>query len=152
MIDFVRVGKKIQEERLNHGMSQDILAEALCVTRQALSRWENGLSAPSIDSLITLSRIFGVSFEELLCLEEDTEIDPENIFAGHDRDFIIQGILDGRLRVDLEDVFYQFSPSERMRILIAIREGRFSYPVTEDLWSVLTKGERKFLNGGNEHV
>ena len=39
-----------------------------------------------------------------------------------------------------------------MRILIAIREGRFSYPVTEDLWSVLTKGERKFLNGGNEHV
>ena len=152
MIDFVRVGKKIQEERLNHGMSQDILAECLSVTRQALSRWENGLSAPSIDSLIILSRIFGVSFEELLCLEDDLEIDPENIFAGHDRDFIIQGILDGRIHVDLEDVFYQFSPSERMRILIAIRDGSFRYPVSEDLYSVLTSGERKFMNGGNEHV
>lgn len=152
MIDFVRVGKKIQEERLNHGMSQDVLAEVLSVTRQALSRWENGLSAPSIDSLITLSRIFGLSFEELLCLEEDVEIDPENIFAGHDRDFIVEGIIDGRIKTDLEDVFYQFSPSERMRILIAIREGRFLYPVTEDLQSVLTRGERKFMNGGNDDV
>ena len=152
MIDFVRVGKKIQEERLRMGMSQDVLSETLCVTRQALSRWENGLSAPSIDSLITLSRIFGVSIEELLLLDENPEIDPGNIFAGHDRDFILQGIIDGRIRVDLEDVFYQFSPSERMRILIAIKEGRLIYPVTEDLGSVLTRGERKFMNGGNEDV
>ena len=152
MIDFVRVGKKIQEERLALGMSQDILAEALSVTRQALSRWENGLSAPSIDSLITLSRIFGVSIEELLLLDEGTEIDPENIFAGHDRDFILQGIIEGRIHVDLPDVFYQFSPSERMRVLIAIKEGRLHYPVSEDLLSILTRGERKFMNGGNEHV
>ena len=152
MIDFVRVGKKIQEERLALGLSQDILAEALSVTRQALSRWENGLSAPSIDSLITLSRIFGVSIEELLLLDERAEIDPGNIFTGHDRDFILQGIIEGRIRVDLEDVFYQFSPSERMRVLIAIKEGRLHYPVSEDLLSVLTRGERKFMNGGNEHV
>ena len=152
MIDFVRVGKKIQEERLRMGMSQDVLSEALSVTRQALSRWENGLSAPSIDSLITLSRIFGVSIEELLLLDESPEIDPGNIFTGHDRDYILGEIIEGRLRVELEDVFYQFSPSERMRILIAIREGRLRYPVTEDLMSVLTRGERRFMNGGNEHV
>ncbi len=152
MIDFVRVGKKIQEERLALGMSQDILAEALSVTRQALSRWENGLSAPSIDSLITLSRIFGISIEELLLLDESPEIDPGNIFTGHDRDYILSGIVEGRIRVDLEDVFYQFSPAERMRVLIAIKDGRLRYPVSEDLLSVLTKGERKFMNGGNEHV
>ena len=152
MIDFVQVGKKIQEERLEHGMSQDMLAGILCVTRQALSRWENGLSAPSIDSLFTLSRTFGVSIEELLCLEERMEIDPGNIFAGHDRDFILQQIIEGRIKVDLEDVFYQFSPAERMRILIAIRDGRLCYPVSEDLQSVLTRGERKFLMGGNDDV
>ena len=55
MIDFVRVGKKIQELRLSQGLSQDALSERLSVTRQALSRWENGQSAPSIDTLITLS-------------------------------------------------------------------------------------------------
>ena len=149
MIDFVQVGKKIQEERLKLGLSQDALSEELCITRQALSRWENGLSAPSIDSLITLSKIFGVSFEEILCLDESPELDPGNIFAGHDREFIVQGIIDGKIRVDLEDVFYQFSPSERMQVLIAVKEGRMHYPVTDDLLSVLSPGERKFMNGGN---
>ena len=149
MIDFVQVGKKIQEERLKKGLSQDTLSEELCITRQALSRWENGLSAPSIDSLITLSKIFGLSFEEILCLDESPDLDPDNIFAGHDRDFIVQGIIEGRIKVDLEDVFYQFSPSERMRVLIAVREERMNYPVSEDLLSVLSPGERKFMNGGN---
>ncbi len=148
MIDFIQVGKKIQEERLAAGMSQDALSEELCITRQALSRWENGLSAPSIDSLITLSRIFGLSFEEILCLDESPELDPGNIFAGHDRDFIVRGIIEGRIKVDLEDVFYQFSPSERMRVLIAIKENRMSYPVSEDLLSVLSPAEKKFMNGG----
>ena len=145
MIDFVRVGKKIQELRLSQGLSQDALSERLSVTRQALSRWENGQSAPSIDTLITLSKIFGVSFEEILCLDEEPEIDPENIFAGHDRDFIIRGILTGRIRTDLTNVFYQFSPSERMRILMAIRDGTLDVPVTEDFLAVLTSGEKKIL-------
>ena len=148
MIDFVQVGKKIQEERLKNGLSQDALSEDLCITRQALSRWENGLSAPSIDSLITLSKIFGISFEEILCLDESPELDPGNIFAGHDREFIVSSIIDGKIKIDLEDVFYQFSPSERMRVLIAIKEGRMNYPVSDDLLSVLSPGERKFMNGG----
>ena len=146
MIDFVRVGKKIQELRLSQGLSQDALSERLSVTRQALSRWENGQSAPSIDTLITLSKIFGVSFEEILCLDEEPEIDSENIFAGHDRDFIIRGILTGRIRTDLTNVFYQFSPSERMRILMAIRDGTLDVPVTEDFLAVLTSGEKRFLS------
>lgn len=151
MIDFVRVGKKIQELRQSRGLSQDSLSEILCVTRQALSRWENGQSAPSIDTLITLSKMFGVSIEEILCLDEEPEIDPENIFAGHDRDFIIQGILTGRIKTNLTDVFYQFSPSERMRILMAIREGTLDVPVTEDFLAVLTKGEKKFLSSRPEN-
>ena len=145
MIDFVQVGKKIQEERLRAGLSQAVLSEQLAVTRQALSRWENGLSAPSIDSLLTLSRIFGVSFEELLCLDVQTDPDPENIFAGHDRDFIVNGIINGSIRVELPEVFYQFSPSERMRILMAIRDGRLNCPRPDDLMSVLTAGERHFM-------
>lgn len=145
MIDFVRVGRRIQELRQGQGYSQDALSEHLGVTRQALSRWENGLSAPSIDTLITLSKLFGVSIEEILCLDEKTEIDPENIFAGHDRDFIVQSILTGRLKVDLANVFYQFSPSERMRVLRAIRDGALHVPLSEDFLAVLTRGEKKFL-------
>ena len=86
-----------------------------------------------------------MSFEEILCLDEEPEIDPENIFAGHDRDFIIRGILTGRIRTDLTNVFYQFSPSERMRILMAIRDGTLDVPVTEDFLAVLTSGEKKLL-------
>ncbi len=146
MIDFVQVGKKIQVLRLEKGLSQDVLSDELHVTRQALSRWENGLSAPSIDTLIALSKRFGVSFEELLCLDETPEIDPENIFAGHDRDYVVQCILEGRITVNLTNVFYQFSPGERMRVLMAVKEGRIPVPSAEDFKAVLTEGERKYFN------
>ena len=49
MIDFVKVGNRIQTLRRNSNLSQESLAEQLFITRQALSKWENGTSIPSID-------------------------------------------------------------------------------------------------------
>ena len=63
MIDFVKVGNRIQNLRKNSDLSQESLAEQLFITRQALSKWENGTSIPSIDSLLEISKIFNVSFE-----------------------------------------------------------------------------------------
>ena len=65
MIDFVKVGNKIATLRKQKGLSQEELAEKLYVTRQALSKWENG-SVPSIDIVLQLAKSFDVSFEELL--------------------------------------------------------------------------------------
>lgn len=52
--------------RTQNGMSQDDLAEKVFVTRQAVSRWENGETVPNAETLKLLSRLFGVSINTLL--------------------------------------------------------------------------------------
>lgn len=56
----------ILELRTKHGLSQDELAEKVFVTRQAVSRWENGETTPNTDTLKLLSRLFDVSINTLL--------------------------------------------------------------------------------------
>ncbi|MBR4634987.1 MAG: helix-turn-helix domain-containing protein [Clostridia bacterium] len=54
------------ELRTKRGLSQDELAEKLFVTRQAVSRWENGDTVPNTETLKLLSNLFGVSINTLL--------------------------------------------------------------------------------------
>ena len=56
----------IRELRTKNGFSQDELAEKVFVTRQAVSRWENGETTPNIDTLKLLSKLFDVSINTLL--------------------------------------------------------------------------------------
>ena len=52
--------------RNRKGMSQDELAEKVFVTRQAVSRWENGETTPNVEKLKLLSKVFDVSINTLL--------------------------------------------------------------------------------------
>lgn len=54
------------ELRTKSGMSQDELAEKIFVTRQAVSRWENGETVPNTETLKLLSNVFNVSINTLL--------------------------------------------------------------------------------------
>ena len=56
----------ILELRTKHGLSQDALAEKVYVTRQAVSRWENGDTIPNAETLKLLSNLFDVSINTLL--------------------------------------------------------------------------------------
>ena len=56
----------IYELRTQHGLSQDELAEKIFVTRQAVSRWENGETVPNTETLKLLSALFKVSINTLL--------------------------------------------------------------------------------------
>ena len=60
------LGRRIARLRLEHGMTQERLAGELGVTAQAVSKWENDLSAPDILLLPALSKTFGVSVDQLL--------------------------------------------------------------------------------------
>lgn len=144
MIDFIKVGEKIANYRKSNNLTQDNLAEKLFVTRQLVSKWENGSGVPSIDVLLELSKLFGVSFEDILCLNEKTILDEKNIFNGRSRVFVIQGIVKNEIIVNLPDVFYQFSPVERMIVLKAIKEGSLKCNIG-DLYPKLTPGEQVYL-------
>lgn len=58
--------EKLQELRKSRGMTQEELADALFVSRTAVSKWESGRGYPSIDSLKDISRFFSVSIDDLL--------------------------------------------------------------------------------------
>ena len=56
----------LYELRTKNGLSQDELAEKVFVTRQAVSRWENGETVPNTETLKQLSNLFNVSINTLL--------------------------------------------------------------------------------------
>jgi transcriptional regulator with XRE-family HTH domain len=62
--------EKLQELRKSKGLTQEELAEALFVSRTAVSKWESGRGYPSIDSLKEISRFFGVTIDDLICPRE----------------------------------------------------------------------------------
>lgn len=69
--------KKLQELRKQKGMTQEELAEALFVSRAAISKWESGRGYPSIDSLQAIAKYFSVSVDQLLSTDEALEIGKE---------------------------------------------------------------------------
>ena len=60
------LGEVLKQDRLNCKMTQEFVAETLGVSRQAVSKWESGASAPSTTNLMALAKVFDVSAEELL--------------------------------------------------------------------------------------
>ena len=59
-------GQKLQTLRQRAGMSQDVLAERLGVSRQAVSRWERDETMPDPDKIVALADLFGVTTDYLL--------------------------------------------------------------------------------------
>ena len=65
-INAESLGEALKENRLRCNMTQEFVAETLGVSRQAVSKWESGASAPSTTNLMALAKVFDVSAEELL--------------------------------------------------------------------------------------
>ena len=60
------LGEELKENRLRCKMTQEFVSETLGVSRQAVSKWENGTSDPSTSNLLALAKLYGISAEELL--------------------------------------------------------------------------------------
>ena len=144
MIDFIAVGNNIASKRKELNLTQEELANKLFVTRQLVSKWENGTGVPSIDDLLNMSEIFGITIEDLLCLNKTTAVDPDDIFAGHERLFVVKSIIDGKMKIDIPENFYRFSQAERIMILKAIKNGTLETNL-ENLKPRLTPAEQKFI-------
>lgn len=66
-------GEKLKNLRSTNGLTQEQLAEKIFVTRTAVSKWETNNGYPSIDSLKTISNLFGISIDDLI-----SDVDVEN--------------------------------------------------------------------------
>jgi DNA-binding XRE family transcriptional regulator len=67
------LGEVLKGHRTSCHMTQEFVAETIGVTRQAVSKWENGTADPSTSNLLALAKLYGVSAEELL-----RQVEPEN--------------------------------------------------------------------------
>ena len=72
------LGEALKAHRTRCKMTQEFVAEAIGVSRQAVSKWESGVSDPSTSNLIALAKLFGISAEELL-----KEVEQYLHYGGH---------------------------------------------------------------------
>lgn len=70
------IGKRIQMYRKQLGMSQEELGQKMLVSRQTISLWEKDQTTPTIDNLMRLKEVFGVSVDDILNTD-DQEADPD---------------------------------------------------------------------------
>lgn len=67
------LGEALKARRTAAGFTQEYVAEVLGVSRQAVSKWENGASEPSTANLMALSKLYGLPVDELLRQAETDE-------------------------------------------------------------------------------
>ena len=60
------LGEVLKDHRMCCSMTQEFVAEALGVSRQAVSKWENGTADPSTSNLLKLAKLYGISPEDLI--------------------------------------------------------------------------------------
>lgn len=76
---MTKVAEQLKQLRVKRQLSQDALAEQLFISRQAISKWENGDTTPDLDNLVRLTEIFDVSLDELV-LAKPNEAKVERIY------------------------------------------------------------------------
>ena len=67
------VGEKIKELRKKNGFTQENLAQYLCVSSQAVSKWECGISCPDLALIVPITKLFRVTADQLLGIDEKTD-------------------------------------------------------------------------------
>ena len=73
--DMVDFGNTLKTLRIQHNMTQSQLSQKLGLTKSVISAYENGLRMPSYDVLIAISKLFKVTTDYLLGIENKYEID-----------------------------------------------------------------------------
>lgn len=82
----MEIGQKLKDARVHSGLTQEVVAEIINVSRQTISNWENEKSYPDIISVIELSNLYCISLDDLLKgdskmvehLEESTNVVKSN--------------------------------------------------------------------------
>ncbi|MBO4383851.1 MAG: helix-turn-helix domain-containing protein [Clostridia bacterium] len=100
----IEIANKLIELRKNKGLSQEELADRLGISRQAVSKWERAESSPDIDNIMMLSKLYGISVDELLLNEnassmDEAELETDKRPAGEPAVGTADGIM--RLRINV---------------------------------------------------
>lgn len=147
MLNLTLIGNRITERRKELNLTQNTLAEQLYVTHQAVSKWENGKSLPTIDILYELTKILQVSIDYLLDDSDILEQDYETKFKNYPRNVVLTTYLkQSDWHEDLENIFYLCNTDERYQIINRIIHTEECDKVRK-LWPYLNDEERSYILG-----
>ena len=113
----LNLGSKIKELRLNKNITQDVLANSLGVTSQAVSRWESGGSYPDMELIPSIANYFNITIDELFGYQNN-------------RSELIQNIID---KVNAFNIKGRSDALWIDECLTILREGLAEFPKNEEL-------------------
>lgn len=101
---MIMFSEKLQKLRKERGVSQEELSEILNVSRQSISKYENGTSEPNFEKLLILSKYFNVSLDELL---------DNTIFQNSEQGLVVKNIQSNKILIESKidgkvSSFYKF--------------------------------------------
>ncbi len=127
------LAEKLKEARKNAGLTQVELAEKLCVSRQAITKWESGKGIPDVDNLKMISKVLNVSIDFLL--DEEDVLDKTVIKEQINLDDFVK---EGKLRSKKDAVVYAKYPNADITPLLAKKKSIKGQKVFGELLGWLT--------------
>lgn len=124
---------KLKEARKNAGLTQIELAEKLCVSRQAITKWETGKGIPDVDNLRMISKVLNVSIDFLL--DDEGVLDKTVIKEQINLDDYVK---EGKLRSKKDAVVYAKYPDAEIIPLLAKKKSTKGQKVFGELLGWLT--------------
>jgi len=147
MLNLEKIGEKIALQRKKEGLTQVNLADTLYVTHQAVSKWENGKSIPSIEILVELTKLLKISIDYLLENTDIKENDYPTMFKHYSREAVLSSFFQNEnINLELKNIFYLLSQSERMLIIDRLIASSLNIEV-ESIWPYLNLPERSYFLG-----
>jgi transcriptional regulator with XRE-family HTH domain len=147
MLNIEIISKRIIEKRKQIGMTQNELADALYVTRQAVSKWEMGKSLPSIEVLIEMTELFDVTIDYMLDGSDLKDNDYARMFMQFPRESVIYRFMNSdHPNEDIKNIFYLLTVKEREQMINQVLNGYLKVD-NHMLWPYLSNQERKHFLG-----
>ena len=110
---MTRFNEKIKKLRKEKDMTQEQLAEYLCVSPQAISRWETGATCPDISALPQIAELFGITVDELLGVSEKEKRKEITAVICDAEEMADAGKVENAI-VKLREALYKYPNNERL--------------------------------------
>jgi transcriptional regulator with XRE-family HTH domain len=115
-------GEKLKGIRKEAGMSQELLAEKLGVSRQAVTKWETDKGIPDIENVIVISNLFGISLDELLSDEKESSNHRRYLYESK-TEYDIDGVKKFDIKLGgASNLLVKGTDSEKIEVLLGSNE------------------------------
>jgi len=145
--------EQIKKYRKQAGLSQEKMAEKIGVSRQAITKWENGTGIPDITNLIAIAELFQISLDELLSNEKTGKEQAEYLYESR-TEYDIDGVKNFDIKLGgASKVVLESTKSEKISVLLysnIIKELQSDYKVKIDDIKNRIDVEVARLNGSTE--